>query len=71
MHPDPEGVVRTITVKFRPRDAREKISDRPPYLKPKVPVLLRIGVQRFCLIQPVEGDGAELAAPEDSTTDCS
>ena len=57
MHPDPHGVIRTVTVAFRPRDTREKVLERPPYLKDKEPVRLRIGIQRLCVVQPVEEQG--------------
>ena len=54
VHPDKHGVVRTVTVKMRPRDGREKVSAAPPHLRPKAPTLLSLGVQRICMILPVE-----------------
>ena len=54
VHPDPHGVIRTVTVAYQPRDSRERVSKKPPYLKNKELVHLRLGVQRICVIQPVE-----------------
>ncbi len=39
---------------MRPRDAREKVLTDPPHLAPKHPVELPLGVQRICVILPVE-----------------
>ena len=39
---------------MRPRDAREKVSAEPPHLAPKQPVELPLGVQRICVVLPVE-----------------
>ena len=52
--PDPEGIVRTVTVIMRPRDSREKVTKEPPYLLPKPPVELKLGVQRLVVLFPVE-----------------
>ena len=68
VHPDRHGAVRTITVKMRPRDAREKVLDDPPYLHPKPPILLRLGVQRVCVLLPVEEQ--EGSSPASSATTC-
>ena len=59
VHPDPHGVVRTVTVSMRPRDSRERVSDRPPFLPNKPLVELRLGVQRVVVILPVEEQGLE------------
>ena len=58
MHPDYCGVVRTVTIKMRPRDAREKVLDQPPFLQPKPNIEMRLGVQRLCVILPVEEQGS-------------
>ena len=42
---------------MRPRDAREKILNDPPYLRPKPHLELRLGVQRLCTILPIEEQG--------------
>ena len=69
VHPDSHGVVRTITVKMRPRDAREKVLDNPPFLAPKPPLLLRLGVQRVCVLLPVEEQGdSSTAGPATTST---
>ena len=60
VHPDPHGTVRTITVVMRPRDSREKVSRDPPYLQPKPPTHLRVGVQRVVVILPVEEQKMQL-----------
>ena len=44
---------------MRPRDAREQVLDQPPYLVPKPPIELPIGVQRVCVILPVEEQVSE------------
>ena len=54
VHPDEHGTVRTVTVAMRPRDIREKVSKDPPYLQPKGPLYLPLGVQRICVILPKE-----------------
>ena len=54
VHPDPHGIVRTVTVIMRPRDKREKVTADPPHLKPKPPVELSLGIQRLAVILPVE-----------------
>ena len=54
VHPDCYGVTRTVTVKTRPRDAREKVETKPPYLHPKTHLELKLSVQRICMILPVE-----------------
>ena len=43
-----------MTVAYRPRDVREKVSKKAPFMKGKELVHLRVGVQRLCVIQPVE-----------------
>ena len=48
--PDDKGTVRTVAVRFRPRDVRE---DTLPYVA-KTPTEMRVGVQRLVVIQPVE-----------------
>ena len=48
--PDDQGVVRTVNVKMRPRDNRDKAL---PY-KAKAPVVMNVGVQRLVLIVPTE-----------------
>ena len=48
--PDDQGVVRTVNVKMRPRDNRDKAL---PY-KAKAPVVMNVGVQRLVLIVPAE-----------------
>ena len=48
--PDEEGVVRTVEVKLRPRDQRDKAL---PY-KAKAPVKMIVGVQRLVLVTPQE-----------------
>ena len=50
MFPDDQGVVRTVNVKMRPRDNRDKAL---PY-KAKAPVVMNVGVQRLVLIVPAE-----------------
>ena len=57
VRPDVHGIVRTVTVKMRPRDARERVLDDPPHLAPKPPVELALGVQRICVVLPVEEQG--------------
>ena len=54
VHPDPHDIVRTVTVKMRPRDARERVLPDPPYLLPKPPTELKIGIQRVVVVLPVE-----------------
>ena len=48
--PDHDGLVRTISVEFRPRHAR----DRGKAYKAKKPQSMDIGVQRFAVMLPVE-----------------
>ena len=48
--PDDQGVIRTVNVKLRPRDKRDKAL---PY-KAKAPVIMNVGVQRLVLIVPEE-----------------
>ena len=55
--PDQDGLVRTITVAFRPRHKR----DVGKKYRAKIPVELTIGVQRFAVMLPVE----EQTAPQD------
>ena len=54
VHPDPHGVVRTVTVAMRPRDSREKVTTEPPHLKAEAPFLLRLGIQRVVVVLPIE-----------------
>ena len=54
VHPDHNGMVRTVTVSMRPRDSREKVLSKPPYLNPKQAVELVVGVQRLVVILPIE-----------------
>ena len=54
VHPDHNGMVRTATVSMRPRDSREKVLSKPPYLNPKQAVELVVGVQRLVVILPIE-----------------
>ena len=54
VHPDPHGLVRTVTVAMRPRSGREKVTEQPPHLKPKPATYLKVGVQRVVVILPVE-----------------
>ena len=53
VHPDCNGIVKTITVGFRRTDSREKVL---PYI-PKVLDEVTVGVQRVCVICPVEEQG--------------
>ena len=62
-HPDCHGVIRTVTVAMRPRDSREKISKDPPHMANKPLTYLVLGVQRIVVIQPVEEQGLNPAAP--------
>ena len=57
-HPGVDGLVRTITVSFRPR----RVSDKGPEYKVKASQSMLIGVQRFAVMLPVEeqGGNAEL-----------
>ena len=48
--PDLDGLVRTITVQFRPRHVR----DRGKKYRTKQPLEMDIGVQRFAVMLPVE-----------------
>ena len=52
--PDTYGVVRTVSVKMRPRDSREKVLPGPPYLRYKDPVIMTVGVQRLVVLLPIE-----------------
>ena len=54
VHPNPHGLVRTVTVAMRPRDSREQVSKDPPYLKNKPLTQLSLGVQRVVVVLPVE-----------------
>ena len=48
--PDQDGLVRTITVQFRPRHVRDKSQK----YRTKQPLEMDIGVQRFAVMLPVE-----------------
>ena len=50
IHPDCHGIVRTVTVVFRKTSAREKML---PYVS-KALEEIKLGVQRVCVICPVE-----------------
>jgi hypothetical protein len=54
VHPDQHGVTRTVTVGMRPRDAREKVSTKPPHLPSKPLVTPELAIQRIIVILPVE-----------------
>ena len=69
VHPDCNGIVRTVTIGFRKTDVREPLL---PYV-PKVLDEVTVGVQRVCVICPVEEkrlgggkeDGAEVTVSDD------
>ena len=52
VHPDKRGLVRSVTIGYRPRRAREK----PTACNTKL-VKETLGVQRLCLVLPVEEQG--------------
>ena len=65
VHPDEKGLVRSVTIGYRPRRAREK----PTSCNTKL-VKERLGVQRLCLVLPVEEQGEQednKVSPEDQT----
>ena len=55
-HPGSDGLVRTITVEFRPRRA----ADKGTVYKPKAPQNMEIGVQRFAVMLAVEEQSLDL-----------
>ena len=55
-HPGSDGLVRTITVEFRPRRA----TDKGAGYKSKVPQSIEIGVQRFAVMLAVEEQSSGL-----------
>lgn len=61
--PSDDGRNRTVTVQMRPRNSQEKVLTRPPFLKPKIPVNLVVGVQRLCVVFPVEEQEASGCVP--------
>ena len=63
IHPDANGIVRTVSVKMRPRDSREQVQADPPYLLPKTPVEIQLGIQRICVILPVEEQAISTQPP--------
>ena len=69
VHPDHHGVTRTVTVAMRPRDVREKVSSEPPYLAPKPPVELQLGIQRIAVVLPVEEQEDGLGTATQGPTD--
>ena len=65
-NPGSDGLVRTITVEFRPRRA----SDKGASYRAKVPQRMEIGVQRFAVMLAVEEQSSslQLGSTEDPTT---
>ena len=54
-HPGEDGVVRTVTVGYRQRNAREKVDKSSPnFMKNKPLTELRLGVQRLVVVLPME-----------------
>ena len=51
---------------MRSRDARERVQYQPPFFNPKVPIKLRIGIQRLCRILPIEEQDVNKNPGEDS-----
>ena len=47
-------MVRTVSVKMRPRDACEKVQALKPHLASKPPIEMKLGIQRVCVILPAE-----------------
>ena len=54
VHPAANNVVRTVTVGLRPRDSREKVSKKAPFLSNKPLEEIKLGVQRLVVVSPVE-----------------
>ena len=67
VHPDAEGLVRTVTVAFRPRHKRDT---GKPYVT-KTAQHMTIGVQRFAVLMSVEEMGGLENKPDskDSSVD--
>ena len=65
-HPDMHGDVRTVDVQTYKRDVRDK---KKPY-RYKEPDIQTVGVQRLCLVLPVE-EQSHVAASKDSVIEAS
>ena len=63
VHPDKQGLVRTVSIMYRKRDSREK----PTVLNKKMMVKEIVGIQRLVLVQPANEQCAVDETPSTSS----